>query len=86
MRTAYAIQNTGEGRSLLVFATHEARDAFCFRAIFEGSHTRRISGSEARRLYGRVPSHDTCRANMADSPLYNFHILPILTGAQEVLA
>ena len=86
MKTAYAIQNTGEGRAILVFASHEARDAFCFRAIFEGSHTRRISGSEVRSLYGRVPSHDTCRANMADNPSYNFHVLPISAGAQEVLA
>ena len=74
MRTAYAIQNSGCGQSILVFNTHEARDAFCVRAIFEGSHTRRISSKEAYKLYGGVPSFDRCRATLAD---FNFHVLPI---------
>jgi len=62
---------------LLVFKSQEGRNAYCFRAIFEGSHAQRISGNEARKLYGRVPSHDACRANLTDDPLYNFHVLPI---------
>ena len=73
MRTAYAIQND----TLLVFPSQEARNSFCIRAIFERVNAKAISGNEARRIYGRVPSRDACRANMADDPCCNFHVLPI---------
>ena len=74
MRPAYAIQTTGNDRAILVFNTHEARDAFCFRAIFEGGHTRRITSKEAYKLYGGVPSFDRCRATLGE---FNVHVLPI---------
>ena len=77
MRPAYAIQTTGNDRAILVFNTHEARDAHCFRAIFGGSHTKRITSKEAYKLYGGVPSFDRCRANLTDDPSYNFHVLPL---------
>ena len=73
MRTAYAIQDD----TLLVFPSQEGRNAYCFRATFERTNARRITSSEARRLYGRTPSHDTCRANMTSDPCCNFHVLPI---------
>ena len=75
MRTAYAIYND----AILVFTSHEARNAFCLRSILglEGGKARAITGSEARKLYGRVPAHDTCRDTLTDNPLYNFHVLPI---------
>ena len=77
MRPAYAIHNSDTGPAILVFTSHESRDAYCFRSIFEGCHTRRITCREARKIYGRCPSHDTCRDTLTDNPLYNFHVLPI---------
>ena len=38
MRIAYAVHND----TLLVFPSQEARNAFCFRATFERTNTRRI--------------------------------------------
>ena len=73
MRTSYAVSND----DILVFNSKEARDAFCFRAIFEGGHARRITSKEAYKLYGGVPSFDRCRANITDDPCCNFHVLPI---------
>ena len=78
MRTAYAIQNSDTGPALLVFPSQEGRNAYCLRAIFTREPVKAISGSEARRQYGAVPSQYTLRANMADDPCCNFHILPIL--------
>jgi hypothetical protein len=77
MRPAYAIQTTREGSAILVFTSHEARDAFCFRAIFQGGHTKRIASKEAYRIYGGVPSFDRCRNTLIDDACYNFHVLPI---------
>ena len=73
MRASYAIRNN----EILVFASQEGRDRFCSRAIFERTSVKAISGNEARRLYGSVPSHDTCRDNFANDTRSYFHILPI---------
>ena len=68
MQTAYALHDTDDGPVLMVFTTRASRDAFCVRTLFTGHRARRISGSEARKLYGRRPT--------LDGPLF-FRALPI---------
>jgi hypothetical protein len=68
MQTAYALHNTDSGPVLMVFTSRASRDAFCFRTLFTGNRAQRITGDEARRLYGRRPTND--------GPLF-FRILPI---------
>ena len=68
MQTAYALHNTDSGPVLMVFTSRASRDAFCFGTLFTTNRARRISASEARKLYGRRPSND--------GPLF-FRILPL---------
>ena len=68
MQTAYALHDTDNGPVLMVFTSRASRDAFCVRTLFTNNRARRISGDEARKLYGRRPT--------LDSPLF-FRILPI---------
>ena len=68
MQTAYALHNTDSGPVLMVFTSRASRDAFCCRTIFTDNRAQRISGSEARRLYGRRPTND--------GPLF-FRTLPL---------
>ena len=68
MQTAYALHDTDNGPVLMVFTSRASRDAFCFRTTFTDNRARRISGSEARRLYGRRPTND--------GPLF-FRVLPL---------
>ena len=68
MQTAYALHNTDSGPVLMVFTSRASRDAFCYRTLFTDNRAQRISGDEARRLYGRRPTND--------GPLF-FRILPL---------
>ena len=68
MQTAYALHDTDNGPVLMVFTSRASRDAFCFRTLTTAHRARRITGSEARRLYGRRPTQD--------GPLF-FRMLPL---------